>query len=439
MKHNILRLFLLGLVCVTACRSTTNQTKAPEHLSNGPVTSKSVKSTALELSDNAGLDDWRAYKDLNNLMVAGEHIVISHRDTQPAKGMVSAIAASRTKEEARKKALSLYKELKAHPERFSTIARQHSDDPPTARMGGSLGLFHVLAMPQELISAFGSIDIGQISRPVETAQGYHLLRRLNPPPETQLSISHIVIKHDEATTGWRRMDRPVPSRTRAEALEIAAGLAKKAQQHPEQFGALALEYSDADDALRQGDIGTQSTYERVGSKFLLLSVASRLPIGGVSEVVETLSGAHVILRKPLTAKQHAAASVIVIAYAESQLSKLLSDFRSVTARSKKEAAKIAKELAATLEKNPQDFEKHRSAHCENVETMCKGVIRWFLGRNIQALEQEYRKLSVHGISTAVADSPLGYVILRRDDAQKHPPPEMAKPHFSFVKPYFTER
>lgn len=363
--------------------------------------------------------------DINSLMIAGSHILIAHRDSKLTKQMVSGAISSRTREEARRKAWSLYETLRAHPERFADVARKESDDPATAWVGGSLGLFYALQVPEQLVDAFGHMAIGEVSRPVETAQGYHLVRSAKPLPEVELSMAHIVIKYDGAF-GWRRLDRPIPSRTRLQARELAGRVALEARRHPERFGRLALQYSDGDDALRDGDMGLCSTYEDFGSDFMLLSIASQLPIGGISEVIETNTGAHVLLRKPPVAKKRVATSTIVIGYKGSQLSLFDQDGK----RSKQEAKKLANKIAEELKRRPRKFEQLRATYCDKMN--CEDVLSWYVGRGIESFERELTNLEVNEISTTSVDSPVGYVILRREDPQGIPIAPRPKPRFNFI-------
>jgi parvulin-like peptidyl-prolyl isomerase len=420
--RNKLLLSAFVLLLVTACHSTSDAASGRENLSK-----KTVKPVQQEQPVGYERGEWWQY-DMNTLLIAGSHILIAHRDSKPTEQMASGNTASRTREEALRKAWSLYAELSAHPERFASVAKRESDDLATAWAGGSLGVFYASQIPEQIVDAFGYVPEGQVSRPVETAQGYHLLRRVEPPPEAEVAIAHIVIKHDQAQ-GWRRLDRPIPSRTRVQAREIATRIALEARQHPEQFESLARQYSDGEDALRGGDMGSWSTYEDASQDFLLLSITSQLPIGGVSEVVETGTGAHVLLRGPKVVKQPVAASTITIGYKGSQLSA----YNTEEKLSKQEAQKLATKFAEELKTQPNRFDKIRSTYCNRPS--CDMVLSWYVGRGMATLEQELAKLKTNAISTAPVDSPVGYVILRKEDPRKNPVPVPPTPRFSFI-PFF---
>ena len=59
---------------------------------------------------------------------------------------------------------------------FAALAKQHSDC-PSGREGGDLGTFPRGAMVPEFDAAAFALDVGADSDVVETAFGYHLIRR----------------------------------------------------------------------------------------------------------------------------------------------------------------------------------------------------------------------------------------------------------------------
>ena len=59
---------------------------------------------------------------------------------------------------------------------FAALARRSSDDPGSGARGGSLGTFERGEMLPEVDSAVFALTVGGLSRPVESAIGYHILR-----------------------------------------------------------------------------------------------------------------------------------------------------------------------------------------------------------------------------------------------------------------------
>ncbi|WP_429004346.1 peptidylprolyl isomerase [Roseixanthobacter psychrophilus] len=76
---------------------------------------------------------------------------------------------------AREKATLLAAELAAAPERFGALARAHSDC-PSAAVGGSLGQIGPGDTTPEFQAALAALSAGEMSGPVETRYGFHLIR-----------------------------------------------------------------------------------------------------------------------------------------------------------------------------------------------------------------------------------------------------------------------
>lgn len=77
---------------------------------------------------------------------------------------------------AKAKADELYAQLKKNPKDFAALAKQHSQDPGSATNGGDLGFFERGAMVKSFDNAVFSMKAGEISAPVESEFGYHIIR-----------------------------------------------------------------------------------------------------------------------------------------------------------------------------------------------------------------------------------------------------------------------
>ena len=64
-------------------------------------------------------------------------------------------------------------------EKFGKMARQFSTDSGSAKRDGSLGYFGRGKMVKEFENAALALQAGQISEPIKTQYGYHIIKRLS--------------------------------------------------------------------------------------------------------------------------------------------------------------------------------------------------------------------------------------------------------------------
>lgn len=80
------------------------------------------------------------------------------------------------RQEALQKAEELHKEIVDGGKDFAEVAKEESDDPGSAEEGGALGKFLKGAMVPEFEEALENMEIGDISEPVESDFGFHIIR-----------------------------------------------------------------------------------------------------------------------------------------------------------------------------------------------------------------------------------------------------------------------
>lgn len=96
---------------------------------------------------------------------------------------------------------------------FGRLARIHSDDPSNASVGGDLGWIKAGQMVPEFDAVAFTLADGEVSDPVQTEFGYHLIRvtdrREGEDGETELQAAHILKKVEPSTetieTGHRHL------------------------------------------------------------------------------------------------------------------------------------------------------------------------------------------------------------------------------------------
>jgi hypothetical protein len=235
-----------------------------------------------------------------------------------------------------------------------------------------------------------------------------------------------VIRAD-GVSGWRRSDRAPVARNREQASAFAEQLAARLKADPSQFAALVAEHSDADDALRGGDIGVWSRRAQFNDEPVLLEAAAQLPVGGVSAVIETKTGFHIVQRTPAVAREPIAVSVVTLTNKESQVDR----YYHVAKRSRAQAEAVAAGLIAELRERPELFPRRRAEYCEL--GYCEGVLSFHRGQGQPAIERAATALAPGEITSASVDSPIGTLVLRREDASKFP--VKAQPaRFDFADP-----
>ena len=97
---------------------------------------------------------------------AASHILIT----------VDAKAPAAEKQKAKSQAEDLLKQIRAKPASFADLAKAHSKDPGSAEKGGDLGSFKRGDMVQPFSAAAFDMKVGDISGPIETEYGYHIIK-----------------------------------------------------------------------------------------------------------------------------------------------------------------------------------------------------------------------------------------------------------------------
>lgn len=88
--------------------------------------------------------------------------------------------ASAAEEDAAKAAIdSIYGVVVANPDRFEDMARELSDDKGSGLQGGRLQWFGAGMMVEPFDSAAFAMEVGEISKPVRSQYGWHVIRKLD--------------------------------------------------------------------------------------------------------------------------------------------------------------------------------------------------------------------------------------------------------------------
>lgn len=322
---------------------------------------------------------------------AGSHILIAYQGSERAKPEIS-----RTKEEARQKAMELIARLQKDPSQFHELAQQESDG-PSAPQGGRLGAWKKGRMVPEFDAAIEKLEIGQVTpEPVETAFGYHIILR-EDTRQRLWGAWGLVLAWD----GAARVT-PKKSRTKDEAQQLAQELQSRVTAG--NFDELCGEYSDAGPhPTFIGPIPEEAASNPVTAQ--LLGMIQGLAFDAVGGPVETPSGFVFLKRIKL---EQRAGSHILVAYQGAQGAN-----PSIT-RSKEEARQKARDLIQRLQQDPSLFPHLAREESDGPSARNGGSLgTWFKGRMTPEFDAAIDHLAVGEISSTPVETPFGFHILQR--------------------------
>jgi hypothetical protein len=103
--------------------------------------------------------------------IAAQHLLVMYEGSRAAPKSIK-----RTKEEARARANEALQRVKAG-ESFDQVVAAYTDEPGGAARHGSLGRFSYDQMVRPFSDAAFALEVGQVSTVIETAFGFHVIRR----------------------------------------------------------------------------------------------------------------------------------------------------------------------------------------------------------------------------------------------------------------------
>lgn len=192
---------------------------------------------------------------------------------------------------AYKKAMDIYKKLKKG-EDFGKLALQYSDDLSAKTNKGDLGYFQVFTMVYPFEAAAYATPVGELSKPVRTRYGYHVLKVTSArEAQGEIKVAHILIK----------LTREMKAEDSVRAKERIDEVYKRLQNN-EDFSVLAGQFSEDKGSARDGGVinryfGTGKMIPEFESESFNLSKN-----GEYSQPFRTIYGWHIVKRidrKPL--------------------------------------------------------------------------------------------------------------------------------------------
>jgi parvulin-like peptidyl-prolyl isomerase len=87
--------------------------------------------------------------------------------------------------EAKRSTIEALSVILAGGEDFATLAAENSEDEATKLRGGDLGYFSATRMPPDFVAAAARLRPGEISRPIRTRLGFHIIKLIDVQPARQ--------------------------------------------------------------------------------------------------------------------------------------------------------------------------------------------------------------------------------------------------------------
>jgi len=231
-----------------------------------------------------------AYNQAAAGLLAARHILIGFKN--PAVP-----ATQGEKDDLRKKATALRAQVT--PANFADMAKKHSTEPNAAQSGGSLGVFPRQAMIPSFSDAVSSLRPGEISQPVETQYGYHIIYRL-PYSEVknEFAAAYQQVSGRVADSAYMaQLSNEANVQVKDNAVSTIKNVAKDPAKHRDDKGTLAT-YKGGDLTVADflGWLETFNPQQRILDKI------PQAPDSVLKPFVKQVAQQQVLLRRAETAK-----------------------------------------------------------------------------------------------------------------------------------------
>jgi len=259
-------LLVIAASCASACHPTSRAERKDAVIPTPPVLTEGDESSA---------------------RIGVQALLITYASAKNAPAEIK-----RDKQAARKRAQMVAGIAQMSGEHFQELAVKYGDRPLLPDNGGSGALLErgaKLLDPTVEKAAF-ALGVAEVSKPIETDEGFVIVRRTDTPAggPLQIGAKHILI----AFRGAQRAD-PKITRTREQAHQLAEQIMRDARAGKD-WDKLWEENSNEPGGRRGGDLGTFGRGQMVPA---FERAAFALAVGQISDVVESPFGFHVIKRE----------------------------------------------------------------------------------------------------------------------------------------------
>jgi len=245
------------------------------------------------------------YQDNIELYSAKERRKISH------------ILFSKTKDITEEQALAKAQaaQLRLEQESFAVLAEELSDDTLTAKSGGDLGLFEAGVMEPEFEKAATGLALGEVSKPVKSDFGYHLI-----------TVTELVPAETKELAGVKEEVMQAVKRAEAETefYELGESLTELSFENSDSLLAVS---DDLGLEIKQTALFTRESGESVANEAAIRNIAFSEVVlqGNNSEPVELGDDRLLVLRllerQPAETKSLAEVQGVIVAAIQNQQAK----------------------------------------------------------------------------------------------------------------------
>lgn len=235
-----------------------------------------------------------------------------------------------------------------------------------------------------------------------------------------LWFSQILIRHADARNGvsfnmayWYSVPPPA-TRSRAQALELARGIAQQAAQDPTAFAALAREYSEDPPRRDEGGVMGGVAASQIELWPQVLDTLAALAPGQTSQVVESPYGFHVFYRAAPPPEQVLSGSHIVIGHDRAQWLGVYARGERPT-RSREEALALARDVYAQARSEPSRFAELVNKYSEHRDAVVAGDFGAWSTREPSSFAPRMKRLGeldVGDVGSPI-ETHLGFEIIQR--------------------------
>ncbi|TXL15685.1 peptidylprolyl isomerase [Methylococcaceae bacterium HT4] len=263
---------------------------------------------------------------------------------------ISHILFAKTKDTTEEQALvnAQAAKLRLAQEPFATLATELSDDTVTAKTGGDLGLFEIGVMEPDFEKAAAALTLGEVSEPVKSAFGYHLITVTELVPAETSDLAEVKSEVTQA------VQRVMAETTFYELGEILTEVSFESSDN------LQVVSDELDLEIKQADFFTRNTGTGIASEEAVRNIAFSETVlqGNNSEPVELGDDRLLVLRlkehQPAETKPLAEVRDIIIATIKTQQARQQTEQQAESIKQQLLAGAsvegIAQELALSVEK-----------------------------------------------------------------------------------------